>query len=99
VRRLTDKVGYDGGPWSSLDGKKIVWRAWYPQTNEKKAQWRDSMENNYIRATPLDLWGMDAEGSNKRRLTDNGAISWAPSWHPDGEELLFPVIWMTGTKS
>ena len=89
VRRLTRTTGYDGGPWFSPDGKKIVWRAWYPQTDEEKAQWRDSMENNYIRSTPLDLWVMDADGSNKRRLTDNGATNWAPSWHPDGERIVF----------
>jgi hypothetical protein len=32
---------------------------------------------------------MDADGSNKRRLTDNGATNWAPSWHPDGERVVF----------
>ena len=47
------------------------------------------MKNNYIRATPLDLWIMDAEGSNKRRLTNNGATNWAPSWHPDGKRIIF----------
>ncbi len=26
VRRLTDSVGYDGGPFFSADGKKITWR-------------------------------------------------------------------------
>jgi Tol biopolymer transport system component len=89
VRRLTNTLGYDGGPWFSPDGKKIVWRAWYPQTNEEKAQWRDSMKNNYIRATPLDLWIMNSDGSNKRRIISNGATNWAPSWHPDGERIIF----------
>ena len=89
IRRLTDTLGYDGGPWFSPNGKKIVWRAWYPQTDEEKAQWQDSLDNNYIRATPLDLWVMDADGSNKHRLTNNGATNWAPSWHPDGERIIF----------
>jgi len=40
VKRLTDRTGYDGGPWFSPDGKKIAWRAWYPQTEEEKAMWR-----------------------------------------------------------
>lgn len=89
VRRLTDRVGYDGGPWFSPDGKKIVWRAWYPETEEEKALWKECMEKDYIVAVPLDIWVMDADGSNKTRLTHNGATNWAPSWHPDGKRIIF----------
>lgn len=89
VRRLTDRTGYDGGPWFSPDGKKIVWRAWYPKTAEDSAQWRECMENDYIVSVPLDIWVMDVDGSNKVRLTENGATNWAPSWHPDGKRIIF----------
>jgi Tol biopolymer transport system component len=89
VRRLTDRLGYDGGPWFSPDGGKIVWRAWYPETGEEKALWKDSMEKDYIVAVPLDIWVMDADGSNKRRIIRNGATNWAPSWHPDGRRIIF----------
>jgi TolB protein len=89
VRRLTDRMGYNGGPWFSPDGKKIVWRAWYPETDAEKAQWKDCMEKNYILAFPLDLWVMDADGSNKRMLLRNGATNFAPSWHPDGRRIIF----------
>lgn len=88
-RRLTDRVGYDGGPWFSPDGTKIVWRAWYPETEEEKARWRDAMDHDYIIAVPLDIWVMDADGSNKRMLVRNGATNWAPSWHPDGKRIVF----------
>jgi Tol biopolymer transport system component len=47
------------------------------------------MANDYIEATPLDIWVMDADGSNKMRLTNNGATNWAPSWHPDGKRIVF----------
>ncbi len=89
VARLTERYGYDGGPWWSPDGKKIVWRAWYPETAEEKAQWRDCMEKDYIVPFPLDIWVMDADGTNKRRLIKNGATNWAPSWHPDGKRIIF----------
>jgi Tol biopolymer transport system component len=89
VRRLTDLVGYDGGPWFSPDGTKIVWRAWYPETDEEKARWKDAMEHDYIIAVPLDIWVMDADGSNKKRIVKNGATNWAPSWHPDGKRIIF----------
>lgn len=89
LRRLTDRTGYNGGPWFSPDGRKIVWRAWYPETEAEKAQWKDSMENNYILAYPLDLWVMDADGSNKTMILHNGATNFAPSWHPDGKRIIF----------
>jgi len=89
LKRLTDRMGYNGGPWFSPDNKKIVWRAWYPETEAEKAQWRDCMEKNYIIAVPLDLWVMDADGSNKKMILHNGATNFAPSWHPDGKRIIF----------
>jgi TolB protein len=89
VRRLTDRTGYNGGPWFSPDNTKIVWRAWYPVTDEEKAQWKDSMENNYILAFPLDLWVMNVDGSDKKLILHNGATNFAPSWHPDGKRIIF----------
>jgi Tol biopolymer transport system component len=89
VRRLTREVGYDGGPWWSPDGKRIVWRAWYPESDEEKALWKEAMKGNFIPAVPLDIWLMDADGGNKRRLVRNGATNWAPSWHPDGKRIVF----------
>ncbi len=89
VRRLTERAGYDGGPWFSPDNKNIVWRAWYPETKKEYAQWKDCMEKDYIVPFPLDIWVMNVDGSNKRRLTDNKATNWAPSWHPDGKRIVF----------
>lgn len=89
IQRLTDREGYDGGPWFSPDGKKIVWRAWHPKTDKERAQWRDSMKYDYIRPFPLDIWVMKVDGSQKRRLTDNGAVNWSPSWHPDNRRIIF----------
>jgi len=89
VRRLTKRIGYDGGPWFSPDGKRIVWRAWYPETEDEMVLWSECMEKNYIVPFPLDLWVMDANGSNKKRILHNGATNFAPSWHPDGRRIIF----------
>jgi len=89
VRRLTRRIGYDGGPWFSPDGKKVVWRSWYPETEEELALWRDCMERDYIIGVPLDIWVMNADGTGKVRLTQNGATNWSPSWHPDGRRIIF----------
>jgi hypothetical protein len=41
VRRLTNELGYDGGPFWSYDGKQIVYRANHPQTDQQKADYTD----------------------------------------------------------
>ncbi len=89
VKRITTEYGYDGGAFFSPDGEKIVWRAWYPETDEEKKQWKTNLEKKYIEAVPLDLYIADRNGKNKKRLTNNGATNWAPFWHPDGEQIIF----------
>ncbi|MCX7793183.1 MAG: hypothetical protein N2257_02070 [Thermodesulfovibrionales bacterium] len=89
IRRLTDRFGYDGGAWFSPDGTKIVWRAWYPETEEELNLWKECIKGNYIVPLPLDLWVMNRDGSDKRRILHNGATNWAPSWHPDGRRIIF----------
>ncbi len=89
VKRLTHRLGYDGGPYFSPDGRKIVWRAWYPTTREDSLRWLENMEQSIVEAVPLDIYVMSIDGSNRIRLTDNGATNWAPSWHPDGQRVVF----------
>ena len=89
VKRLTDRIGYDGGPWFSPDGSKIVWRSWYPETLDERNIWRECMERNYIIPFPLDLWIMNSDGSQKKLILKNGATNFAPSWHPDGNRIIF----------
>ena len=36
-----------------------------------------------------DIWSMRPDGSDQRRMTDFGAMSWAPYVHPSGEYVLF----------
>lgn len=89
VRRLTDRVGYDGGAFYSPDGSKIVWRAHYPETEDEIADYQRLLAQNLIRPGELDIWVMDADGGNQRRVTQNGAANFGPFWHPDGERIIF----------
>ncbi len=89
VTRLTDEYGYDGGPWFSPDSSKIAYRAWHAKTDEEKKMWADAMAGDYIVPVPLEIYVMNADGSGKTQLTRNGAVNWAPSWHPDGKRLVF----------
>lgn len=89
VRRVTDRLGYDGGAFYSPDGTKIVWRAHYPEDPEEIADYQSLLADGLIRPSALEIWVADADGSNPRQLTDNGAANFAPYWHPSGEMIIF----------
>ncbi|HSG48823.1 MAG TPA: hypothetical protein VLA43_13465 [Longimicrobiales bacterium] len=89
VVRLTDRIGYDGGAFYSPDGSKIVWRAHYPETDEEIADYQALLAQGLIRPSSLEVWVMDADGSNKRQVTSNGAANFGPFWHPDGERIIW----------
>ncbi len=89
IIQITTEYGYDGGAFYSPEGDRIVWRAWYPSTQEQKDQWKNNLTKKFIESVPLDIYVAQRDGSNKIRLTDNGATNWAPSWHPDGKHIVF----------
>jgi len=98
VMQLTNELGYDGGPFWSYDGKKIVYRAEHPKTPEEIADYKDLLSKGLIRPGNLEIWVMNADGSNKHQVTRNGAANFAPYWHPDGKRIVFASN-MTDPKS
>jgi TolB protein len=89
IRRLTHEPGYDGGAFFSPDGTKIVYRARHPETAEELADYQRLLGRNMIRPSRLDIYVMDADGSNRRRVTNNNAANFAPYMHPDGRRIVF----------
>ena len=89
VKRLTNELGYDGGPFWSYDGKQIVYRSHHPQTEKDKADYMGLLKDNLIRPTSLEIWVMNADGSNKRQITSNGKANFAPYFFPDGKRVIF----------
>ncbi len=89
VKRLTNELGYDGGPFFSYDGKKIVYRAYHPKLKEEQEDYLRLLKQNLIRPSQLDIFVMDADGSNKRQLTDNGAANFGPYFFPSGDRVIF----------
>jgi Tol biopolymer transport system component len=76
VTRLTDYAGQDDWAVWSPDGKRIA----YGST-------RDNEITSGNLAPFLDIWVMNADGSEQTRLTSNHGGR--PAWSPDGRYIVF----------
>ena len=89
VKRLTHEPGYDGGAFFSYDGSRVVYRAHHPEPGAELDEYRALLAEHLVRPTRMEIWVMDADGSNKRQVTDNGAANFAPYFFPDGDRIVF----------
>ena len=88
VRRLTSAPGYDGGAFFSPDCSRIVWRASRPAGPELD-DYRSLLARGLVRPGKLEIWVADADGSDARQVTRLGAASFAPSFFPHGDRIVF----------
>lgn len=87
--RLTNTKGYDGGPFFSQDGSKIVFRASRPETDEENLDYTDLIVNKLVRPTAMEIYVMNADGTEIKQVTNLGKASFAPYFHPDGKRIIF----------
>jgi Tol biopolymer transport system component len=89
VKQLTTAIGYDGGPWWSPDDKQIVYRAWHPTDPDSIKSYRDLLKLHMIRPNRMELFVMNADGSDQKQITNLGGANFGPSWTPDGKRIIF----------
>lgn len=89
VERLTHEIGYNGGPFFSPDCTQIVYRAYHPSKKRAIRLFKKAIAEGYVPPSPLELYVMQADGSDKRQLTALDAASFAPSFYPSGEKVVF----------
>lgn len=79
-RLVVGDTGYDGGPFFSPDGKRIVYRS-------------DRRGNDLLQLYVAEL-KFDDDGSivgieKEYQLTDNEHVNWGPFWHPNNRFLIY----------
>ncbi|MBI2836824.1 MAG: PD40 domain-containing protein [Acidobacteria bacterium] len=88
-KRLTHSKGYDGGAFFSYDGSKIVYRAWHPIDGPEATEYDSLIAQNLVRPGHMELFVMNADGSDNRQITSNGAANFGPYFMPDGKRVIF----------
>lgn len=90
--QVTDAPGYDGGAFFSHDGKRLVFRATaFSEENRdaEVAEYRALLQDWLVRPSAMELFVVDADGSNRTQLTDLGGANWAPYFTPDDRAVVF----------
>jgi len=97
VKRLTDSPGYDGGAFYNADCSEIVWRAIHPEGDDLVRD-RELLAKHLVRPSKMELWVMNADGTNKRQITETGAANFGPYFHPDGRRIIYSSNHETGSR-
>ena len=89
VRRLTNRPGPDGGPFFSAEGRRIVFRGRPLSPGPELTDYMSLLRDGLWRPTSLEIFVMNADGSNLRQVTNLGGANFAPFFTPDGTRIVF----------
>jgi TolB protein len=83
ITRLTDNEVIDDDPAWSPDGKSLLF------SRHSEPGW----------ATRVDIWVMNANGTDPARLTGDETDDTRPAWSPDGKRIVFAATAVSDTEA
>ncbi len=89
VRRITTDLGYDGGAFFSWDGKRIVYRAFHHTDSTAVTDYNALLAQELVKPTRMEIFVCDADGKNRKQLTNTEGANFAPFFHPDNKRIIF----------
>lgn len=92
LRQVTDEPGYDGGAFFSHDGERLVFRSTEfteGREEEELSEYRELLAEDLVRPHTMEVYVCDADGGNRRKVTDLGGANFAPFFTPDDRAILF----------
>ncbi len=89
LKQITHERGYQGGAFFSPDGSQIVFRGSAFTTDEEVEHYKEMLGRDLVQPTKMEIFVVDADGSNLRQVTDLGGANWAPFFHPSGDKIIF----------
>jgi len=87
--QVTRELGYDGGAFFSPDGKKLVFRASRPKTEEEIREYRELLAKGLVQPTNMEIFTVNVDGSGLKQITHLGKANWAPYFLPSGDKIIF----------
>ena len=89
LKRLTQHVGYDGGPFFAHNGAQICFRRAFFKDDAERNESIEFLKHHVVVPSRLEIMVMDRDGQNVRQVTSNGKANFAPYFFPDDKRLIF----------
>jgi len=78
-QQLTFTPNWQEGGSFFIDDNTIIFRAW-------------DIKDQAQRGMPMSIFTMNADGSNRKRITNDSGTNWAPHPAPDGDHFVFVKV-------
>ncbi len=89
VKQITDAFGYDGSACFSPDGSKLVFLSSRPKTDLEIKRYSEYLQQGIIDPTHVEIFVSNSDGTDLRQVTELGGTILAPTYHPDGNKIIF----------